>query len=367
MSRLDIAPQPLRERLPLPSSQLALTALAPMQDVTDLFFMHTIARYGSPDYFFTEYFRVHASSTLEQKILRSITENATGRPIFAQMIGESIPDLVRTAQALSQYPIAGIDLNLGCPAPRVYRKNVGGGLLRDLDRVKRILSELRSAIEGRFSVKMRLGFDTAENLDRLLELINDCEIDLLSLHGRTVKQGYQGAVHYDLIARAVERVNCPVLANGNVTSAAAAAAVLSQTRAAGVMIGRAAIRNPWIFKQVRQLLSSQPVSIVTLAEVREYIEQLRRVTTALTVPERSRVSYLKGYLNYIALGVDAGAFLRAMRLARSEAELMDVCDRHLLSQPQAAFAIEPYAQVAAQADRAISSEDSSSSDLRCCP
>lgn len=312
-----------------------------MQDVTDLFFMRTIASYGCPDYFFTEYFRVHPSSTLEQKILRSIAENDTGRPIFAQMIGESIPDLVRTAQALSRHPIAGIDLNLGCPAPRVYRKNVGGGLLRDVDQVKRILSELRSSITGRLSVKMRLGFDTAEQFDRLLDVINQCNIDLLSLHGRTVKQGYQGAVAYDLIAHAVQRMHCPVLANGNVTSAAAAAAVLSQTQAAGVMIGRAAIRNPWIFQQVRQRLSGQPVAIVTLGQVRDYIEQLRRVTTALTVPESSRVGYLKGYLNYIAPGVDAGGiFLREMRRARSEAELLQVCDRHLLSHPEAA-AIEP--------------------------
>lgn len=317
-----------------------------MQDVTDLFFMQTIARYGCPDYFFTEYFRVHPSSTLEQKILRSITENETGRPIFAQMIGESIPDLVRTAQALSRYAIAGIDFNLGCPAPRVYRKNVGGGLLRDLDQVKRILSELRSTVAGRLSVKMRLGFDTAENLDRLLAVINQCEIDLLSLHGRTVKQGYHGTVRYDLIAQAVQQVNCPVFANGNVTSAAAAAAVLSQTQAAGVMIGRAAIRNPWIFAQVRQMLSGQPVAIVRLAQVREYIEQLRRITTALTVPEAARVGYLKGYLNYIAQGVDAaGAFLGEMRRARSEAELLQVCDRHLLTQPDAVFASEPNAKV----------------------
>ncbi len=338
---------PSFDRLPPPVySGLALTALAPMQDVTDLFFMQTIARYGCPDYFFTEYFRVHPSSTPEQKILRSIIKNTTGRPIFAQLIGESIPDLVRTAQALSRYPIAGIDLNLGCPAPRVYRKNVGGGLLRDLDKVKRILSELRSTLAGRLSVKMRLGFNSTENFDQLLELVNQCEIDLLSLHGRTVKQGYHGAVHYDLIAHAVQQVNCPVLANGNITSAAAAAAVLSQTQAAGVMIGRAAIRNPWIFQQVRQVLSGQPVSIVTLAQVREYIEQLRRVTTALTVPEASRVGYLKGYLNYIAPGVDAnGLFLREMRLSRSEAELVEVCDRYLLTQPEAAFAVEPDAEI----------------------
>ena len=98
---------PQSDRLPPPLYPgLKLTALAPMQDVTDLRFMSAIANYGSPDYFFTEYFRVYASSGLNQTILRSITENSTRRPIFAQLIGESIPDLVRIAQELSRYPIA---------------------------------------------------------------------------------------------------------------------------------------------------------------------------------------------------------------------------------------------------------------------
>ncbi len=341
---------PKENRLPPPlHSGLALTALAPMQDVTDLFFMSVIDCYGSPDYFFTEYFRVYANSGLDKKTLRSITENSTDRPIFAQLIGESIPDLVRIAQSLSHYPIAGIDLNMGCPAPRIYRKNVGGGLLRDPEKVSRILGELREAVDGRLTVKMRIGFDDTANFDRILDLINRHDIDLLSLHGRTVKEMYHSAVHYNLIAHAVQRVNCPVLANGNVTSASAAVAVLSQTGAAGVMVGRAAIRNPWIFKQIRQTLSGQPVSIVTLAEVRDYIERLRQTTTAQTIPERARVSYLKMYLNYIAQGVDsAGTFQREMRLTRTETELFGVCDRHLLSDPDQAFALEPYPGVVAR-------------------
>ena len=331
-------------RLPPPLYPgLDLTALAPMQDVTDLRFMSVIANYGSPDYFFTEYFRVYASSGLNQNILRSITENSTGRPIFAQLIGESIPDLVRIAQELSRYPIAGIDLNMGCPAPRIYRKNVGGGLLRDPEKVNRILGELRSAVHGLLTVKMRIGFENTDSFDRILDYMNLYDINLLSLHGRTVKEMYHSAVHYDTIAHAVQRVDCPVLANGNVTSATTAAAVLSSTGAAGVMIGRAAIRNPWIFKQIRQYLSSQPVSIVTLAEVRDYIDKLRGMTTAATIPERARVNHMKMYLNFIGQSVDSGgAFLREMRQSQTETELFGVCDRYLLSDPDREFASEPY-------------------------
>ena len=98
-----------------------VTALAPMQDVTDLPFWRLMAAYGGPDLYVTEYFRVREGSHLEKPILRSITENPTGRPALAQMIGSHIPSLVRTARELQQHPVAGIDLNLGCPAPVVYK------------------------------------------------------------------------------------------------------------------------------------------------------------------------------------------------------------------------------------------------------
>ncbi len=326
-----------------PLCTTSLTALAPMQDVTDVCFINAIAEYGAPDYFFTEYFRVHGNSGVDKYILRSITENTTNRPVFAQMIGESIPDLVRTAKLLSHYPIAGIDLNMGCPAPRVYRKNVGGGLLKDPDRIDRILGELRSAVTGRLTVKMRVGFEDTSQFDRLLELIDEHQIDLLSLHGRTVKEGYHGNVHYDLIAHAVARLSCPVLANGNVSSAGSAMSILSQTQAAGVMIGRAAIRNPWIFSQIRQALAGMPVSIVKLSQVRGYIDRLYQMQKVQAVPEKSRVSHLKMYLNYIGQGVDSdGVFLRDMRKAQTAAEIFDICDRELLSYPDRPFSSEPY-------------------------
>jgi tRNA-dihydrouridine synthase B len=330
-----------------PLELTALTALAPMQDVTDICFMKTIAAYGCPDYFFTEYFRVHESSRLNTYILKSITENTTGRPVFAQMIGENIPDLVRIARLLNHYPVAGIDLNMGCPAPKIYRKNVGGGLLRDPEKIDRILGELRAVVEGRLTVKMRIGFEDTANFDRILTLIDRHDIDLLSLHGRTVKQMYHGTVNYDLIAHAVQRLRCPVFANGNVSSAASAMAVLSQTQAAGVMLGRAAIRNPWIFKQIRQTMAGEQIEIVTLAQVRDYIDRLHQMQLDKSVPERSRVSHLKMYLNFIGQSVDAeGVFLRDMRKAQTEAELFGVCDRELLGddghKAQQVFSVEPY-------------------------
>ena len=145
-------------------------ALAPMQDVTDLPFWKLMAAYGGADVYFTEYFRVYATSRLDKHILKSITENPTGRPVIAQMIGNDIPALVRTARELQQYPVAAVDLNLGCPAPVVYRKGAGGGLLREPKRVDAILGALRDAVKIRFTRqdphRLRLGGGLSPNCCR---------------------------------------------------------------------------------------------------------------------------------------------------------------------------------------------------------
>src|SRR5437870_6874267 len=168
-----------------------ILALAPMQDVTDLPFLDLMTRFGGADVYFTEYFRVHATSNLEKHILRSITENPTGRPVIAQMIGNDIPSLVRTARELQQYPIAAVDLNLGCPAPVVYRKCAGGGLLREPQRVDAILGALRDAVTTMFTVKTRLGFESSELFSELLTIFAKHSLDLLTVHGRTGKEMYR--------------------------------------------------------------------------------------------------------------------------------------------------------------------------------
>jgi tRNA-dihydrouridine synthase len=320
-----------------------------MQDVTDLAFMRVISRFGAPDYFFTEFFRVHPMSTPEKDILKTIDENDTGRPIFAQLIGESIHHLDRTVQELLRHPIAGIDLNLGCPAPKVYKKNVGGGLLRDPARIDEILGALRAAVPGLFTVKMRIGFADTEFYDQVLGLVAKHEVDLLSVHGRLVKQLYRGEVRYDLIARAVDRVPCPVLANGEISSARKAAEVLASTKAAGVMIGRHAIRNPWIFSQIRDQCAGRPIPPVLLRQVRDYVELLYDCLTTPDVPEKLQVSRIKKFLNFIAQSVDAeGAFLHDMRRVLSRRELMDICDRHLMREPDKPYSLEPYSGVIAR-------------------
>ncbi len=299
-----------------------------MQDVTTLEFMRVMARYGGPDVYWTEYFRVTADSRPEKWILDSITQNPTNRPVIAQMIGNDIPSLIRTAKLLQQHPVAAIDLNLGCPAPVVYRKCAGGGLLREPQRIDAILGALREVVTVPFTVKTRLGFASPEEFDVLLPLFARHPIDLLTVHARTVTQMYRPGVRYDLIARAAAELRCPVLANGNIYSPAQAKHILNETSVRGLMIGRGAIRNPWLFEQIRTELAGDLVKLPTGRMLLSYIRELWDNEITPDVKELAQVQRMKKFMNFIGEGIGA-AFLHDIRRVATTADFFRVCETYL--------------------------------------
>jgi len=299
-------------------------SLAPMQDVTDGAFWKLMQRYGGADVYWTEYFRVHAVSRPEKWIVTSIEQNQTGRPIVAQMIGNDIPSLVRTARQLEQLPVAAIDLNLGCPAPIVYRKCAGGGLLREPRRIDAIIGALRDAVSIKFTVKTRLGFSDVGEFDTLLPIFAKHAIDLLTIHARTVTQMYRLPVHYDLIRQAAETLACPVVANGHIYSAIQAQQLLKQTQARGLMIGRGVIRSPWLFNQIRQQLRGQAITFPTGREVLDYILALWESQASFAAPEKVQCERMKKFMNYLGEGVP-GDFLHRIRRASAREEFFSIC------------------------------------------
>ena len=307
-----------------------LLILAPMQDITDLAFWRVMARYGGPDVYYTEYFRVHRDSCPEKHILRSIDENPEGKPVIAQMIGQDLEALRRTAIALQKRKIAGIDLNLGCPAPIVCRKEAGGGLLRNPAKIDEILRTVREAVHLKFTVKTRIGFDSPDEFPALLDLFRRHPIDALTVHGRTVREMYKPVVHYDAIARAAHLMPCPVFANGNVSCVESARRIVDITNARGLMIGRWAIRNPWIFTQIREAWTGEVRTKPTLIDLRNYIEELYEATRHPAIRESGQVGKMKKYLGYIAPGLGGSeAFWNDLKPTLTLRDLFAVCDRHL--------------------------------------
>lgn len=338
------------------------TMLAPMQDITTLPFMRMLASRGAPDFFVTEFLRVNATSQIDDSVAECAEKTfpLTGTPLLVQLIGEDVPALVRVADAvLTRYAgtVAGIDVNLGCPMPKIFRKNVGGGLLRDLPKVEKILRALREVCSAHgklFTVKCRLGFDDASPFPRLVELVRESGADLLAVHGRTVRGLYRSPVDYGAIASAVEKSACPVVANGEISSVAKARFVRERTRCAGLMCGRHAVRNPWIFRQLREMFAGTPPEEIfapTLGDVFAYVRELETcVANAAETPARV-AARMKKFLNFIGTGVDAeGAFLHAVRRAESPTEIFKISEKFLLAGTLAErkFPDEPFPRLCAR-------------------
>ena len=321
-----------------------VSALAPMQDITGAGFMKVIAECGAPDFFIAEYFRVHEFSRLEKSVLETVLSAPASKPVAAQIIGEDIFHIVRTISLLKKYPqIKCLDLNAGCPAPKVYRKNVGGGLLKEPEKMRAILKAMRENWGGYLSVKTRLGFGSAGALEEIVGIINESGADFFTLHGRTVMQLYRGAADYGAIKKAVGLSKIPVIANGDLTSAKKALEVAEFTGASGVMIGRHAVRNPWIFRQIKELKENKKMFEPTLADVYEYVEKIHGHIIKTNPQIRYADGRMKKFLNFVALGVDeSGVFLNEMRRARGVCEIFEICKKHMLSNPAKPFAPEPY-------------------------
>lgn len=275
-----------------------LTALAPMQDVTDLAFMRTLARIGSlPDLFVTAYFRsTPTTCAIADANLRCIRENETGVPILAQLAGSEPAALVRDAEWLMSLPIAGINLNAGCPSPLVNRHGAGAGLLRDLPRLHSVLQALRAVVPaGQFSVKFRSGWEFPAELPAILDTIAAATPDLGIIHGRTRRDLYAaGTVRPETVQQAVKRLNCPVLGNGDITTPQQARQWQADISPSGVMIGRGAVRNPYIFRQIRG--GAAP----NADDMRTYFEALIEETDHILHTKRTPAGHCNRMKKYLA-------------------------------------------------------------------
>ena len=275
-----------------------LTALAPMQDVTDLAFMRVLARIGSlPDVFVTAYFRSTPTTCASaENNLRCIRENETGVPILAQLAGAEAAPLVRDAEWLMQLPIAGINLNAGCPAPLVNRHGAGAGLLRDLPALQAAVQGLRACVPaGQFSIKFRTGWESPAELPAILDIIRAASPDYAMLHGRTRKDLYRpGTVSTQAVCRAVQYLPCPVLGNGDICTPEQAQHWLTHISPAGVMIGRGAVRNPYIFRQIK----GGPAP--TADEMKHYYRVLAEETDRILHTKRTPAGHCNRMKKYLA-------------------------------------------------------------------
>jgi len=225
-------------------------ALAPLAGYTDLPFRSVVKNFGV-DYTVSEMISSNALAYDSEKTKKMLEKSANEDPYFVQLSGNKKEILIAAIEKLNEIDgISGIDLNCGCPAPKVFNHGSGSNLLGDLPRLQEMLRTIKKYSNKQYTTcKVRIGVDEKIPVD-IAKAIEDCGIDFIAVHGRTKKGAYKAAVDYDAIAAIKQNVSIPVMANGDITDLEKAKYVLEHTKADGIMIGRGAIGKPWIFHQI---------------------------------------------------------------------------------------------------------------------
>jgi tRNA-dihydrouridine synthase len=251
--------------------------LAPMQGLTNRALRSYFIEHVRPDVIFTEFMRVNtapAGAGLTAVDLRDVATEQEGVPLVVQLVGHERESLVLAARVAQEAGAAHINLNMGCPYGRMGGGLTGGGMLRYPDNLAEIIPALRDAIDGSFSVKIRTGYDDPDQILSLLPLFESSGVDFLVLHPRTVVQKYDGTADHGVTARVMRETRLPVIANGDIRSAADGGRVLGETGAAGLMLGRGAIADPLLFLRLRGVVNPEPGREERREELDRYLREI---------------------------------------------------------------------------------------------
>jgi tRNA-dihydrouridine synthase B len=246
--------------------------LAPMAGITDQYFRRILKRIGGVGLVSMEFISSEGltrGSARTQSLMRFHPEE---RPLAIQIYGSDPSRMSDAAAVVEELGADIVDVNMGCPANKILKGCSGAALMGDLGTAGRILRACRDRVKIPLTVKFRLGLDgPRSNYLELGRLCQDSGVDAVALHARTARQMFTGRADWGTIRRLKESLSIPVSGNGDILAPGDAPAMLRETGCDGVMIGRAAVQNPWIFRQTAALLRGEEVPPVTLEERREMI------------------------------------------------------------------------------------------------
>ncbi len=250
-----------------------LFALAPLAGFTDLPFRNVVKKFGV-DLTVSEMLSSNALAYQSEKTIKMLQKSPLETPYSVQIAGSDHKIIQRAVEILNEEDgIDILDLNCGCPVPKVVNNLAGSALLTDLPKMAKTIETIKKYSNKEYtSVKIRLGFESKNHLE-IAKVCQESGADFICVHGRTRVGKFKSEVDYDAIAEIKELLSIPVIANGDIDSAQKAQWVLDHTGADGIMVGRAAIGKPWIFHQMREGIESVPSGLIREV-VLEHFDQM---------------------------------------------------------------------------------------------
>ncbi len=279
--------------------------VAPMAGITDPAF-RLLCKQAGAGLVVTEFTSVHAIVEKEKQlkskelpITRFLEYSEKERPVSAQLFGHDIDMIIRAAKIIEPY-FDIIDFNMGCPAPHITNQMAGAALLSKPDHVKELFTRLVKAVDKPVTLKLRAGISN-ENCylyKPIAKAAEECGVQMITLHARTLKQGYSGKADWSLIKELKESVSVPVVGNGDIAKPEDAKKMIDDTGCDYVMIGRGALGNPLLFKQINNYLSSGSYEKITtkmqLEQFYKYLENTREFHINYSTIKVQAMQFIKG-------------------------------------------------------------------------
>ena len=234
------------------------------------------------------------------------------KPVSLQLFGSDPEIMAAMAHRIEDRPFDILDINMGCPVPKVVNNGEGSALLKNPELVRKIVTSVVKAVDKPVTVKIRRGFDEdSVNAVEIAKIIEDCGAAAVAVHGRTREQYYSGKADWDIIRQIKEAVAIPVIGNGDVTSPETAVALMEQTGCDGIMIGRAVRGNPWLFSEILHYMETGEHKVrPTMEEVREMILRHTRMQVELK-GEYTALREMRKHVAWYTAGFPHSARLRA--------------------------------------------------------